>query len=149
MNRINPYLILIIRLILGVIFVYASYDKILDPDKFARDINNFHIVPFGLENSIAIVLPWLELLIGLGLIFGFFIDGSSVISGALLVLFNLMILQAMLRGFNIECGCGLKEGQMVGLSKLLENFVFMGGAYIIFKVRARTLEFFPKTSLLE
>jgi len=149
MNKINPYLILIIRLILGVIFVYASYDKILDPDKFARDINNFHIVPFGLENSIAIVLPWLELLIGLGLIFGFFIDGSSVISGALLVLFNLMILQAMLRGFNIECGCGLKEGQMVGLSKLLENFVFMGGAYIIFKVRARTLEFFPKTSLLE
>jgi len=149
MNKINPYLILIIRLILGVIFVYASYDKILDPDKFARDINNFHIVPFGLENSIAIVLPWLELLIGLGLIFGFFIDGSSVISGALLVLFNIMILQAMLRGFNIECGCGLKEGQMVGLSKLLENFVFMGGAYIIFKVRARTLEFFPKTSLLE
>ena len=149
MNKINPYLILIIRLILGVIFVYASYDKILDPDKFARDINNFHIVPFGLENSIAIVLPWLELLIGLGLIFGFFIDGSSVISGALLVLFNLMILQAMLRGFNIECGCGLKEGQMVGVSKLLENFVFMGGAYNIFKVRARTLEFFPKTSLLE
>ena len=92
---------------MGIVFVYASYDKILDPGKFARDIANYHIVPFGLENSIAIILPWLELLIGAGIILGIFLDGSVVLSGSFLILFIVMIFQAMMRGFNIECGCGL------------------------------------------
>ena len=149
MNKINPYLILLIRCLLGLVFVYASYDKILDPGKFARDIANYHIVPFGLENSIAIVLPWLELLIGAGIILGIFIDGSIVLSGSFLILFIFMIFQAMMRGFNIECGCGLKEGEMVGWSKILENIVFLGASYIVFYSRNRVLEIYPKTPLSE
>ena len=141
MNKINPYLILLIRCLLGLVFVYASYDKILDPGKFARDIANYHIVPFGLENSIAIILPWLELLIGAGIILGIFLDGSVVLSGSVLILFIFMIFQAMMRGFNIECGCGLKEGEMVGWSKILENIVFYS--------RNRVLEIYPNTPLSE
>ena len=49
MNRINPVLILLIRVILGLVFIYASYDKILDPGKFARDIANYHIFHLGLR----------------------------------------------------------------------------------------------------
>ena len=149
MNKINPYLILLIRCLLGLVFVYASYDKILDPGKFARDIANYHIVPFGLENSIAIILPWLELLIGVGIILGIFLDGSVVLSGSFLILFICMIFQAMMRGFNIECGCGLKEGEMVGWSKILENIVFLGSSYIVFYSRNRVLEIYPKTPLSE
>ena len=149
MNKINPYLILLIRCLLGLVFVYASYDKILDPGKFARDIANYHIVPFGLENSIAIILPWLELLIGAGIILGIFLDGSVVLSGSFLILFIVKIFQAMMRGFNIECGCGLKEGEMVGWSKILENIVFLGASYIVFYSRNRVLEIYPKTPLSE
>ena len=149
MNRINPYLILSIRCLLGLVFIYASYDKILDPEKFARDIANYHIIPFGLENSIAIILPWLELLIGMGIILGIFLDGSVVLSGSFLILFIFMIFQAMMRGFNIECGCGLKEGEMVGWPKILENIVFLGASYIVFYSRNRVLEIYPKTPLSE
>ena len=149
MNKINPYLILLIRCLLGLVFIYVSYDKILDPGKFARDIANYHIVPFGLENSIAIILPWLELLIGAGIILGIFLDGSVVLSGSFLILFIFMIFQAMMRGFNIECGCGLKEGEMVGWSKILENIVFLGASYIVFYSRNRVLEIYPKTPLSE
>ena len=149
MNRINPYLILLIRCLLGIVFIYASYDKILDPEKFARDIANYHIIPFGLENSIAIILPWLELLIGMGIILGIFLDGSVVLSGSFLILFIFMIFQAMMRGFNIECGCGLKEGEMVGWPKILENIVFLGASYIVFYSRNRVLEIYPKTPLSE
>ncbi len=149
MNKIHPILIFIARILLGLIFIYASYDKIMDPGQFARDINNYHIVPFGFENSIAIFLPWLELLLGLGLITGLFLDGSSVFCGGLLIIFILIIFQAILRGFNIECGCGLKEGEMVGWSKILENLVFLGFSYLIFISKDRILEIYPKTSLLE
>ena len=147
MNKINPIFIIIIRVILGCIFFYASYDKILDPGKFSRDIANYQIVPFGLENSIAIILPLLELLIGFGLIVGIMVDGSAMISGGLLMIFIVLILQAILRGFNIECGCGLKEGEMVGWSKILENIVFLGASYLVFQQKNRILEFYPKTPL--
>jgi len=147
MNKLHPWLIVFIRVLLGVIFIYASYDKILDPGKFARDIANYHIIPFGLENLIAIILPWLELFIGIGLIAGLMVDGSSMISGGLMTIFILFILQAMLRGFNIECGCGLKEGEMVGWNKILENLVFLGASYLVWQRQQKLFEFFPKTPL--
>ena len=86
MIKINPYLILIMRLLIGIIFIYASYEKIINPAKFARDIANYHVVPYGLENTVAIVLPWLELFIGIGIIIGviYFISGATTFLGGLL-----------------------------------------------------------------
>jgi len=149
MNKIHPWLILVIRILLGIIFLYASYDKIMDPGKFARSVANYHIVPFGLENSIAIILPWLELFIGVGLIAGIMVDGAAGITGSLLVIFILLILQAILRGFNIECGCGLKEGEMVGWTKILENIVFLFASWMVFSRQKNLFEFFPKSPLSE
>ena len=127
------------RLVLGVVFIYASYDKILDPSKFARDISNYHFVPFGLENTVAIILPWLELFIGIGIVLGIYIDGNTLLSAFLLLLFNFLIFQAMVRGFNIECGCGLKEGELVGWRKLIENFTLFGGACLILLSKKKNL----------
>ena len=141
------YLIVVVRILLGSVFLWASIDKIIDPSKFARDISNYHIIPFGLENIIAIVLPWLEFFIGSGLILGILVDGAVLLSGILLIAFNFLIAQAMLRGCNIDCGCGLKEGQLVGVEKLLENFVFLGGAYLVYLRSKNFLEIYPKSEL--
>ena len=147
MNKVNDYFIVIMRIILGAIFLWASFDKILDPEKFARSISNYHLIPFGLENSIAIFLPWLEFFIGTGLILGIMVDGATIITSILLISFNLMIAQAIIRGFNIDCGCGLKDGQLVGVEKILDNLVFLGGAYIVYLRSNKILELFPKTDL--
>ena len=143
----NKYLTLFFRIVVGVIFLWASFDKIIDPAKFARDISNYHIVPLGLENTIALILPWLEFFIGTGLILGVMVDGSIIISSVLLITFNIMIAQAMARGFNIDCGCGLKEGQLVGFEKLIENFIFIIFSYFVYVRKEKILEFFPKTEL--
>jgi len=143
----NKYLTLFFRIVVGGIFLWASFDKIIDPAKFARDISNYHIVPLGLENTIALILPWLEFFIGTGLIIGVMVDGSIIISSVLLITFNIMIAQAMARGFNIDCGCGLKEGQLVGFEKLIENFIFILFSYYVYVRKEKYLEFFPKTEL--
>ena len=143
----NKYLTLFFRIVVGSIFLWASFDKIIDPAKFARDISNYHIVPLGLENTIALILPWLEFFVGTGLILGLMVDGSIIISSVLLITFNIMIAQAMARGFNIDCGCGLKEGQLVGLEKLIENFIFIIFSYFVYVRKEKILEFFPKTEL--
>tara|TARA_B100000287_G_scaffold214014_1_gene201986 strand:- start:71 stop:520 length:450 start_codon:yes stop_codon:yes gene_type:complete len=149
MSNYKIILSILFRLILGTVFIWASLDKIIDPEKFARNISNYHIVPYGLENTIAIILPWLELLIGSGLILGIMVDGSVAISLFLLFLFNILIAQAILRGFNIECGCGLKDGQMVGFGKIFENFFLIVMAFLLFFRDKSFLEFFPKTNLSE
>ena len=147
MKNLNKYFIICIRLILGTVFLWASFDKIIDPSSFAKNISNYHVVPFGLENTVAIILPWLEFFIGTGMILGIMVDGSIIISSCLLLLFNILIAQAILRGFNIECGCGLKDGQMVGIEKILENFILIGFAYILNLRDKKIFELFPKTNL--
>ena len=147
MNKYYGHLYLVIRLLLGATWVWASLDKIQDPAQFSRDIANYHVIPFGLENLSAIVIPWLELLIGMGLIAGVMVNGAALVSSGLMLLFIVLISQAILRGFNIECGCGLKEGQLVGWDKILENIVFLGASYLVLIRPRKLLEFFPKTPL--
>ena len=147
MNKVHPYIILFMRIVLGLVFIAASYDKLLNPQQFARDISNYHFIPFGLENFVAIILPWIELFIGTSLILGVMIDGSVLTTGVLLIMFNFLVFQAMIRGFNIECGCGLKEGEMVGVQKLIENFTLLIFSYTIFINKKRIFEFYPKTTL--
>ena len=78
MNSVFIYLIFSFRVILGIIWIWASINKIQDPAAFARAINNYHVIPFGLENAIAIFLPWLELIIGIFLISGILVNGASL-----------------------------------------------------------------------
>lgn len=147
MNYLKKYSILILRIIVGSVFLWASLSKIIDPAKFAREISNYHVMPFGLENTVAIFLPWLEFFIGSALILGIMVDGSVILCSALLIMFNMLVAQAMVRGFNIECGCGLKEGEMVGFQKLFENFTFLGFCVLVFIRKSKFLEIFPKTEL--
>ena len=147
MKNLSKYIVICLRIILGTVFLWASFDKILDPASFAKNISNYHVLPFGLENIIAIFLPWLEFFIGTGMILGIMLDGSIMISSFLLLLFNILIAQAIMRGFNIECGCGLKEGQMVGVGKIFENFVLLGVSFILYYRDKKIFELFPKTDL--
>ena len=52
----------IFRIILGIVFIYASYSKILDPKAFSDNIHNFHVTPIGVENLAALIIPWMELM---------------------------------------------------------------------------------------
>ena len=45
----------------------------------------------GLENTVAIILPWLELFIGIGIILGIYINANALLSGSLLILFNILV----------------------------------------------------------
>jgi uncharacterized membrane protein YphA (DoxX/SURF4 family) len=141
----NKWIVLIFRLSLGVMFIYASMDKINDPRTFSNDIRAYQIVPFGFENLLAIILPWLELLTGLGLVIGIMVDGAALISMGMLVMFIIAISSAILRGFNIECGCGLKEGEIVGAQKILENTIFFLIGLCIINRTSPKYEIFPKS----
>lgn len=96
---------LVARLILGAVFIYASIDKILHPAAFAEAVYNYQILPDALINLTAIVLPWLELILGIFLAFGLLREGSvSIVTLLLLVFLGAMVFN-LARGLDIHCGC--------------------------------------------
>tara|TARA_Y100001970_G_C13696448_1_gene585015 strand:- start:130 stop:573 length:444 start_codon:yes stop_codon:yes gene_type:complete len=137
----NRYVILLSRFILGIIFIYASIDKIIDPVSFSSTIDNYHISPYSLNNIAALVIPWLELIIGVFLICGIFINGSSFIAILLLLFFIFILTQALLRGINVDCGCfdlnadTLEDSQLriKMIRRILEDILFLVLAFIINK----------------
>ena len=101
----NDLLTLASRLIVGVTFIYAAWYKIIDPAAFAKSIWYYHMVPGSLINLMALILPWLEILIGLALILGIWYRGAVLWSNLLLVIFIAALASTIARGLSIDCGC--------------------------------------------
>lgn len=101
----NKYFVFICRVILGTVFIYASVDKIFNPEAFAAILFNYKILPDFFIYAPALLLPWIELVAGSFLIAGIFIRGSSFILNGLLVVFIMAITFNLVRGISFDCGC--------------------------------------------
>jgi len=129
-------LILLVRMVLGGVFVYASMDKILRPEDFGGVISNYRILPDSLVNLAAVTLPWLELFLGVFLILGIWVPGAALMCNVLLGIFSLALAFNLLRGLDIDCGCfrvsleGEPRASM--MMSLLRDGVLLGlGIYLL------------------
>lgn len=140
-------LVMICRIFLGFMFIYASLDKIMNPEEFAKQIGYYKALPFGLENLLAIVLPWVELIVGICLIAGLLVDGATVLSILMMLVFILAISQAMLRGIDITCGCFKvsAESDSIGLNTIIRDIVFLIMSFIVLNRQERKFEYLPKS----
>ena len=102
--------ILVARVFLGLLFLYASIEKILYPRAFAEIVYNYLILPDGLIHLTAVVLPWIELLLGLFLILDLWLPGAVLVANALLMAFLAALALNIARGVDIDCGCFSSEG---------------------------------------
>jgi uncharacterized membrane protein YphA (DoxX/SURF4 family) len=101
----HPWLTVRVQIALGVIFVVAAWPKIVDPPSFAHMIYNYRILPAGLINVSALIMPWVELVIGLCLILGVWVRPARWLVTAMLVVFMIAISINLVRGNAIDCGC--------------------------------------------
>jgi uncharacterized membrane protein YphA (DoxX/SURF4 family) len=101
----NPWVHRVLGLALGGVFLYAAHDKILDPRPLVTIIWNYRILPPGPVNLMAIYMPWMELLVGLGLVTGFKRRAAAFWGGALLLVFTAALLVNAVRGIDVACGC--------------------------------------------
>ena len=101
----HPWLTTRVQIALGAIFVVAAIPKITDPPSFAHMIYNYRILPGGLVNISALIMPWLEILAGLALILGVWTRAARNIIAALLLVFIVAIAFNLMRNNAIDCGC--------------------------------------------
>jgi len=104
-HRIEALMVLVLRVALGALFVYAGALKIGHPLDFQQAIENYRLLPKVATLPLAFYLPWLEIVCGLALIFGRSLRAAAGIVAALCIVFLLALIQAWMRGLDIQCGC--------------------------------------------
>jgi uncharacterized membrane protein YphA (DoxX/SURF4 family) len=104
--RRHPRVQLVLRLLLGGFFVFASLDKIWSPAAFAKIVYQWQVVGPVPSNLVAVTLPWVELLAGLLLLAGVWKRESALVIALMLVVFLVAAGSVMARGIDVEnCGC--------------------------------------------
>ena len=124
---LHPLFIFLLRVLLGSIFIISGLDKIADMNAFVHAILNYQIVGTGIATSVATILPWLEILCGIGLILGIYPRTSAFIITALLIIFTVLVSSAMIRGLDISCGCFTQDSSAakIGWQKIFENLMMI------------------------
>ena len=116
MRRFSPawWLLTVLRVALGSVFVYAAYTKLRTSFLlFAMAIDAYKVMPEWMAVGAAHVLPWVELAIGVALIAGVWLRITATGATALLAVFFTAMVHAYqpeAKEGQISCGCfGLGE----------------------------------------
>lgn len=124
--------VLVLRLVLGAIFIVAGASKIGHAAFFAAQIAGFRILPSFLIAPMALVLPFLEVLLGGYLVIGLFTRTSAWIATALLAIFDLAIASAVIRGLAVNCGCfGPSDPTVTSWAEVARDAVFVLLAVVV------------------
>jgi uncharacterized membrane protein YphA (DoxX/SURF4 family) len=124
----------VVAIIIGGLFIYAGVVKVIDPAEFARDIDNYKMLPWQASVWIGLYLPWLEILCGLALIARVLYRGSVFVLTALMVLFIVITVIAKARGLDISCGCFGHASKYLSFAwHLVLDFLLLGGLVLLWK----------------
>lgn len=166
-SSVGRILLIIGRVALGAIFIYAAYAKMkplanlhwslgavrISLGMFAMQVDSFRLLPPWAVNFIAHALPPFELFLGLWLVTGILLRYSSLITTLLLAGFFGVLIHAYAIGQEISCGC-FGPGEHIGPERLLIESCFFAlslavtiGAFVIHRRRSAALpEAFPVES---
>jgi putative oxidoreductase len=126
------YVVLVLRIVLGAIFIVAGSSKIGHPSLFAAEIAGFRILPQVVIAPLALVLPYLEVLLGAYLILGLFTRAAAWIAVVLLALFDGAIASAVVRGMTVNCGCfGPNDTTVTTWSEVARDAAFVVLALVV------------------
>ena len=134
--KVQPWLTLLSRLVLGGVLLAAGALKVGNPQKSAMAVRAYEVIPINIANFLGYVLPWMEVGVGTLLIIGVGVKISAAIGGFTMFVFIIAISQAWARGLSIDCGCfggggAVEPGETKYLSEILRDIgLTMLGIYL-------------------
>jgi uncharacterized membrane protein YphA (DoxX/SURF4 family) len=114
-NRMQ-FLLFTARTSLGVLFVWVSFGKIVDTDRFAQQVANYDIIGPRASALVGAVLPWVEFIVGSCLLIGICKAGAWLGMVLMFACFIFARASVVHRGLSIECGCGVIDGTITARS---------------------------------
>jgi uncharacterized membrane protein YphA (DoxX/SURF4 family) len=142
------------RLVLGGIFIYAGFSKLLLPNthlwplfvlrfslsmniaSFAQQVESYKMISAEASQLVAHTLPAVEIVLGLLLLIGWRLRIWATAITAIMVAFLAVVTRAYLLHMDINCGCFgtpekltgmtvLRDSAFAGLALLMTIFAFM------------------------
>jgi uncharacterized membrane protein YphA (DoxX/SURF4 family) len=121
-----------LRLVLGVVFMWAGITKIANPDGFIRSLMVYQLFPAqwsGLAvGMIAGLLPWCEILLGIACMVGYKLRTTATALAGLLVVFMIILGVTLWRGIDIACGCFGSQNEVISAWHFVRNSALMASA---------------------
>lgn len=126
-NRRRPlvhWALFSMRMILGGVFSFSAWSKIMAPQALADAIVGFEIIPESIALEAAIMLIWLELICGIFMILGLWARATVIVITGMLTLFEIGLISVVVRGIEVNCGCFGQFSEMaVGWDTIIRNMV--------------------------
>ena len=130
---LKSYLFLLLRLLVGATFVFASVTKLPEHSLFVAVVKGYHLLPDSLATAYALALPWAELLIGVYLILGILLRPSAVVTILIGISFLVANISAIVQG---EQYCGGCFGEAIFLSVwqalVIDIFILAAALLLLF-----------------
>ena len=129
--KTRRWLVLILRVALAAVFIYAACSKLRQPWLlFAMAIDAYGLLPQWAVMTLARALPWFELALGILLLTGFWLRQTATVASALLLVFFAVMLRSYTKGLQIDCACfGL--GEAISLKTLLRDGLLVLSAVVL------------------
>jgi uncharacterized membrane protein YphA (DoxX/SURF4 family) len=130
----NPTLILVLRIILGVFLIFSGFMKILNLNGFWLTVAQFNNLARKYGKPFAYALPFIEVIVGVILIIGFYLQFYSALTVLMAILFGTMVSVALIKKKKLKnCGCfGAKIKMPISWKSLVEDILFFLAALLIF-----------------
>ncbi|MCG3198754.1 MAG: hypothetical protein HUU16_18850 [Candidatus Omnitrophica bacterium] len=135
-----------LRVVLGLIMLYAAIPKFfnwetvawgafppegfpppVDLGPFARSVYNYRVLPVEWVHLAAMFIVGVETVAAMCLLRGRWLKASSLLLGLLQACFLVGMIQAMIRGLDIECGCFVGVDTKVGAYTLARDAILLAG----------------------
>ena len=131
---------------LGALFLWAAFNKLRPPNGPVLFSDSIHAFKLGMPDTLVKlsvgVVPWVEVISAVLLLLGIWRRGAAIVLSSLLVVFLVLIVQALARGLAVECGCFGKLSPfcppVVGTCNIIQNSILLAmGLLIAFGPRGR------------
>ena len=101
----REWLILVARLCVAAVLLWAAIPKLADPGTFAADVQNYRALPEAWSGHVALFVPVFELILAIGLCLPNYHRGAALLATLMMLVFSAAMAQARMRGIDLSCGC--------------------------------------------
>lgn len=112
-------------MVLGAVFLYAAVPKLLNWHEFADAVSRYDMLPGLLVDLTALVMPALELVVGLMLVMGVYKRATAWLTILMNLVFMVAMSQALIRGLDTSCGCFTNGEDLLSWWDVARDVVFI------------------------
>jgi putative oxidoreductase len=141
-KKAKNYFHLILRIGLGLVFIYAGFLKIREPVAFAGSVAAYKLLPYFFNYLVAATIPWVELTCGIFLVIGYKVRAAAGITAGMNILFIVLLASTIMRGLDIDCGCFRQGGEKTSAWIAIMRDIFFLSAALILTTESKERKFF-------